>query len=192
MHVKVRAVANRRNGPYLRTAMRRHIYLLILILILAAACDWGLGTDPDDLVLDDLSDPPRNHATVVLTEDLEDDIGRVTITAGTEYFFPLRTPPPLPELLFDAVIAGGAPLVRVILLDVTQAGEFSTLDGVGLRFGAPDGRVFDPKSSCRVNVTSALNTAGGGRLQGRFDCPMIDELGELELRVLVKFDHTPE
>lgn len=169
--------------------MRRASLLTVLILLLLAACD--LGTGPGRITLDDVSIPPRDHATVVITERLEDELGREIMAAGTQYFFPLRTPPPLPELVFDAVISGGSPFVRVVLLDETQVGESSTEDGVLLQFGAPDGAVFEPRTSCRVTVVSALTGSGTGRLRGEFDCPMTSDADYPDMRVLVRFDHSP-
>lgn len=170
--------------------MRRAILTTVLLLLPLAGCDWGLGTDAEPITLDRLATPPRNHATVAITETLTDAVGRETMTAETQYFFPLRTPPPLPELLFDAIIAGGAPLVRVVLLDQRQTGEFSTEDGVVLQFGAPDGAVFNPRTVCRVTVTSALNALDDGRLRGEFDCPMTSASNDPDMRVLVKFDYS--
>ncbi|NIP78350.1 MAG: hypothetical protein GWM90_03775 [Gemmatimonadetes bacterium] len=173
--------------------MRRVIFLIsaTLLALPLPACDWGLGTEPDSLRLEDLPDPPRNHATLAITETLFDGLDRPMMTASTQYFFPLRTPPPLPELLFDAAIAGGAPAVKVVLSDATLTGTFDTSDpDVSLLFAAPDGAVFEPVGSCRITVASALDLAGAGRLQASFDCPMTD--GNRDLRVLVKLDHTPE
>lgn len=189
--VKVRAVARDPDSVYLEAVMRRASFATVLILLPLAACDWGLGTGPGDITLDDVAIPPRDHATIMITERLEDELGRETMAAGTQYFFPLRTPPPLPELLFDAVIAGGSPFIRVVLLDETQVGESSTADGVVLQFGAPDGAVFEPRTSCRVTVVSALTESGTGRLRGELDCPMTSDADYPDMRVLVRFDHSP-
>lgn len=171
--------------------MRRAILTTTFLLLPLAACDLGLSTGPGDITLADVSVAPRDHASLMITETLTDAIGRETMAAGTQFFFPLRTPPPLPELVFDATIAGGSPAVRVILLDVTQTGEFNTRDGVVLQFVSPDGAVFEPTTSCRVTVTSALDGSGSGRLRGYFDCPMSSDSGDPDMRVLVRFDHSP-
>lgn len=188
---RVRAVAIGRDSVYLETIMRRSLLTSVLLLLPLVACDWGLGTDPGEITLDDVAVPPRNHATVMITEQLTDGLGREIMAAGTQYFFPLRTPPPLPELLFDAAISSGSSDVRIILLDETQTGEFSTDGGVLLQFGAPDGALFEPRTSCRVTVSSALTEAGTGRLQGAFDCPMRSDGDDPDMRVLVRFDHSP-
>ena len=169
--------------------MRRAILFLALPALLLPACDWGLGTDPSDLGLADVARPPANHATVVLTKDLLDDMDQTLMAAWVAYLFPLRDPPELPELLFDGDVGAGA-LVTVVLGDVTRTGTFQTSDpGIDLAFNAPDAAVFRPVGSCRVNVTSALDADGRGRLQAQFDCPMTD--GTRDLRVLAKLDHSP-
>lgn len=166
--------------------MKRLIPILATITLVAGGCDTG--TEPDDITLEDLPTPPRNTAAVMVTRDLE-NIGQVAMQAGQLYFFELRTPPPLPRLLYDAFILGAAPVVRLDLESATATGTFTTgQNGVGFLFAAPDGSAFEPQGSCRINVLSALNESGTGRLQGAVDCPVTD--GVTTLRVLVKFDHS--
>lgn len=160
--------------------------ILILAAVGLAACDPT--TEPDELSLDDLPGAPQNSAVVVVTKDLT-GVSDVVMEAGQLYFFELRTPPPLPELVFDAFLQSTAPVVRFELESATATGTFTTgVDDVGFLFGAPDGSAYEPRSSCRINVTSALNDSGIGRLTGNTDCPVTD--GATELRVLVKFDHS--
>jgi hypothetical protein len=164
--------------------MRRAI--LILAALGLTACDPT--TAPDELTLADLPDAPQNSAVVAVTRDLL-GVSDVVMQAGQLYFFELRTPPPLPELVFDAFIQSTAPVVRIDLKNATETGTFTTgVDPVEFLFGAPDGTAFEPRSSCRINVTSALSESGIGRLRGNTDCPVTD--GARELRVLVKFDHS--
>lgn len=159
--------------------------ILILATLLVVACDPG--TEPDDLTLDDLPPAPVNVAVVAVTEDLF-GVRNVVMEAGQLYFFELRTPPPLPTLLYDAYIESAAPVVRITLEDVTRTGTFTTgQNGVDFLFQAPDGTAFEPRTTCRINVTSALS-ASGGRLQGNLDCPVTS--GTAEMRVLVRFDHS--
>jgi hypothetical protein len=166
----------------------RRLILLVPLGVALAACDPG--TEPRDLTLDDVSNPPRNHATVVVTQNVGSGTGSQDMLAGQEYFLPLRDPPPLPRLDFDAQIGVGAAVVRFDLGDVTTTGTRSTDDpGVGFLFGAPDGTVFEPSGSCRITIVSALLGDGSGRLQGETDCTATD--GTRNLRVLVKFDHSP-
>lgn len=169
--------------------MRRAILYLALPALLLPSCDWGLGTDPNDLGLSDIGRPPADHAAVVVTKAIQDEGGQPLMLSWTEYLFVLRTPPELPELLFDADISGGA-LLTLVLEDETATGTFQTSDpAVTLFFRAPDAAVFEPAGVCRINVTSALDGDGGGRLQAEFDCPMTD--GTRDLRVLAKLDHSP-
>lgn len=170
--------------------MRRAILFLALPALVLPACDWGLGTDPQDFGLGDLSNPPRNHATVAVTEDLVGMLDGPPMYANHPYFFPLIALPALPELWFEAPIAGGHPAITLVLEDVTLTGVFQTTDeAISLTFRGPNGSISNPASDCRINVTSALGASGEGRLQGYFDCPMTD--GTRDIRVLAKLDHSP-
>jgi hypothetical protein len=170
--------------------MRGVILLLTIPTLLLQGCDWGLGTDPRDFGLGDLSTPPRDHATVAVTQDLVGMLDGPPMFGNHQYVFPLITPPALPELWFEAPIAGGHPAITLVLEDVTRTGVFNTSDeAVSLTFRGPGGSVFNPVSDCRINVTSALNASGEGRLQEYFDCPVTD--GTRNIRVLAKMDHSP-
>lgn len=163
----------------------KRLALLLPILMLGTGCDTTTG--PGDFTLDDLPTPPRNVATISVTEDLSLH-GRTVMEARELYFFALRTPPPLPELLYDASLGGGT-FLRVVLPGVRTTGTFSTAeDGVSLSFGAPSGVVFEPRATCRINVTSALGDGDVGRLRGHADCPVAND--SIEMRVLVKFDYS--
>lgn len=167
--------------------MRRLTPLLPLGLLLVG-CDPG--TEPSEITLSGVSPPPMNHATAVLTQNLGTGSGSQDLRAGQEYFLPLREPPPLPQLVFDAQVGVGAAVVRLDLGDATTTGTRSTGDAdIGFLFGAPDGSVFDPSGTCRIDVLTALQNDGTGRLRGETDCPVTD--GTRNLRVLVKFDHSP-
>lgn len=154
-----------------------------------AACDLGLGTGPVEITLDDLSEPTPNTAVVVLTRSLGDGNGYYDMAAATQYPYTLRTPPPLPQLVFDTQIGIGATSLRLDLADIGVTGVLVTgTDGVDVTFMAPDGAVFKPLSTCRITITSAYTGEPGSRLQGKSDCPATD--GTRDLRVLFKFDYT--
>jgi len=172
---------------------RRHLAALALLILGSAGCDlFSVVTDPADLRLSDVSTPPPNHATVVVTEDMVGQLNDVEMTAGIEYFFQLRTPPPLPELLFDTSIPFGQGLVRFFLDDVTQEGVISTEDpDVSFLFTSPSGNKAEPTTSCRITITSAWSAESGSKLTGQTDCPVTGQ-DENRFRVLVKFDYTVE
>lgn len=166
----------------------RRIFLLVPILALAA-CDLGLGTGPDELTLDDLGEPAANSAVIVLTRPLGDGRGYYDMSARTPYYFVLRTPPPLPRLVFDTQIGIGSPSLVLDLAAIDQTGVLVTgSDDIDVAFTAPDGVRFEPRSTCRITLTSAWADQPGARLRGKSDCPVTD--GGIELRVLFKFDYT--
>ena len=165
---------------------RTKVLLTALALLAGTGCDTTTG--PWDFTLDDLPAPPRDVATVAVTEDLSLH-GRTVVEARELYFFALRTPPPLPELLYDAALGGGATFLRIVLPGTRETGTFSTgEEGVAFSFGAPNGSVFEPRGTCRINVTTALGDGGAGRLRGHADCPVTDD--STDMRVLVKFDYS--
>lgn len=167
--------------------MRRTIYFLPLLVV--AACDLGLGTGPAEITLDDLSEPMSNTAVVLITEPLGDGRGYYDMGANLQYPFQLRTPPPLPEMVFDVPIGVGAAALTVTLADIGSTGVRVTgTDGVDVLFMAPDGTSYRPLTTCRITITSAWRDAPGARFQGRSDCPVTD--GTTDFRVLFKFDYT--
>lgn len=173
----------------MRISLVRKLLPVLPLFLLLAACDLGLGTGPTSFTLDDLADPQPNSAVVLLTESLGDGRGYYDMTANVAYAFLLRTPPPLPRLVFDTQIGVGASTLRLDLAHIDRTGTLQTgTDGVAMRFVAPDGTIFEPRSSCRITLTSAWADQPGARLEGRSDCPVTD--GTLELRVLFKFDYT--
>ncbi|HUG41605.1 MAG TPA: hypothetical protein VMM12_14040 [Longimicrobiales bacterium] len=163
--------------------MRRPLHVLPLLVL--AACDLGLGTGPVELKLDDLAEPESNTAVVALTKTIGDGIGLNDMVAQTQYLLTLRTPPPLPELLFDA----RSSVLRLTLAGIDETGiRVTGTDGVDVVFAAPDGVLFGPSTTCRITITSAWAPQPGARLRGKSDCPITD--GTRELRVLFKFDYT--
>lgn len=167
--------------------MRRSATALPLLFL--AACDIGLGTGPVEVTLNDLAAPAANSAVVLITEPLGTGSGYYDMTARTQYPYTLRTPPPLPELVFDTQIGIGASILRLTLAAIDQTGVLVTgTDGVEVVFAAPDGSVFEPIGTCRITITSAWAETAGSRLQGHSDCPVTD--GTLDFRVLFKFDYT--
>lgn len=167
--------------------MRKPLYIVPLLAL--AACDLGLGTGPVEITLDALSEPPSNTAMVVLTEPLGDGRGYYDMNARTQYPFALRTPPPLPELVYEIPVGVGTSALLLTLAHIEQTGVLVTgTDDVDVLFVAPDGAPFAPRSTCRVTITSAWADQPGRRLQGKSDCPVTD--GTREMRVLFKFDYT--
>lgn len=167
--------------------MRRPLFALPLLFL--AACDFGLSTPVPEVTLDDLHDPASNTAVVLLTEPLGDGRGYYDMSALTQYFYTLRTPPPLPQLVFDTQIGVGASDLILTLANIEETGLLVTgTDGVSVRFVAPDGRIFEPLTTCRITITSPWSAPAGSRLQGKSDCPVTD--GTSDLRVLFKFDYT--
>ncbi len=164
--------------------MRRLVPTLALLAL--AACD--VSTGPTEVKLDDLHDPPRNDAAVALTKDLDDGFGTTVLASATQYFFPLLVPAPVPEFIYLHEQSSSS--LRIVLPDTHTTGIFNTAaDSVDFAFTAPDGSTYRPLTSCRITVTSALNDAGTGRLQGKTDCPATNTVQDV--RVLVKFDYTP-
>ncbi|MBW3552137.1 MAG: hypothetical protein KY466_01435 [Gemmatimonadetes bacterium] len=162
--------------------------LSIVPLLILVACD-GLSTAPVQLTLDELSPPPSNTAMVVLTEPLGDGGGDHDMSALTQYAYALRTPPPLPELIYETSLEAGTSALLLTLADIEQTGVLVTgTDDVDVGFVPPDGAPFAPRSTCRITITSAWADQAGRRLQGKSDCPVTD--GTRELRVLFKFDYT--
>ncbi len=158
----------------------------ILAALALAACDPSTG--PTEVKLDDLLDPPRNHAGIAVTKDLDNGFGTVVLTSTSEYFFPLLVPAPAPR--FTYIQESTTAALQVVLPDTRTMGVFTTSDdGVDFAFTAPDGSTYRPLTSCRITVTAALNEGGTGRLQGKTDCPVTNTVKDI--RVLAKFDYTP-
>lgn len=164
--------------------MRR---LLFVLPVLFAACDLSTGVQP--VTLDDLSEPAQNTAVVLLTESLGGGRGYYDMSAGLQYALQLRTPPPLPQMVYDAQIGAGAAGLNLMLATIDDVGILVTgTDGVDVLFSAPDGATYTPRTTCRITITSAWSDTPGARLQGKSDCPVTD--GVTDFRVLFKFDHT--
>jgi hypothetical protein len=157
-------------------------------LLLVAGCD--LGTEPNQLTLAELYDPPANHATVAVTEAIDNGFGDVAMAPGEQYFFQLRMPPPVPELIFEGISLVGSLSVLLRLGDATRTGVISTEEEeVEFRFGTPDGRTLRPIRDCRITLLEpAWQDRSGARLRGQSDCGVGD--ADLDFRVLIKFNYT--
>ncbi|HUE77120.1 MAG TPA: hypothetical protein VMM83_04195 [Longimicrobiales bacterium] len=167
--------------------MRKIPHLLFVPVLLLAGCD--LGTGPTPVTLDDLTEPASNTAVVLITEPLGDGRGYYDMGADLQYPFQLRTPPPLPEMIYDLQIGIGASALTLTLANIEDTGIIVTgVDGVDVLFMAPDGATYEPLTSCRITITSAWVDSPGARLQGKSDCPVTD--GSADFRVLFKFDYT--
>ena len=165
--------------------MRRNLFLIPVLL--SVGCD--LGTGPDPLTLNDLSNPVANTAVVLLTESVGDGRGYYDMNSGFQYPFELRLPPPLPEMVYDAQIGVGSAALQLTLANIDAPSVLVTgSDGVEVRFVSPDGATHEPRTTCRITITSAWAETPGTRLQGRSDCPVTD--GTNDFRVLFKFDYT--
>lgn len=165
--------------------MRKIPHLLFVPVLLFAGCD--LGIEPVPITLDDLSAPASNTAVVVLSEPLGDGLGDYDMAADLQYTFHLRTPPPLPELIYELQFGAGA--LDLVLANIEETGIIVTgTGGVTFLFVAPDGTTYEPLTTCRITITSAWADAPGARLQGKSDCPVTD--GSADFRVLFKFDYT--
>lgn len=164
--------------------MRR---LLFVLPVLFAGCDLSTGVEP--VTLDDLSAPAQNTAVILVTEDLGDGRGYHDLSAGFQYPLQLRTPPPLPRMVYDAQIGSGTAGLDLTLAHIEEVGILVTgTDDVAVRFTAPDGATYSPRTTCRITITSAWSDVPGARLQGKSDCPVTD--GVADFRVLFKFDYT--
>ena len=131
--------------------LRLSLVMLGLAVTSAAACgDQSAST----VRLDDLADPDTNTAVVVLDATLR--AGGVRFDAGREHVYAVRTDRVPHTLLAEWVSGSDSATVTFVISELYAAGPVVT-DGAGNAFAWRDplGRVWQPVTSCTLDVTEA-------------------------------------